>query len=225
MQQNAIEFIDVSKIFSGVVPVQALDSINFSLPIGCFAAVVGVSGSGKTTLLNLASGLDKPTRGRVIIAEQDITQFSERQLSLFRRSSLGFVFQAYNLFQTLTVVENVEYTMVISGMNKKEARRLAIESLCLVDLEDKAKFFPQKLSGGQQQRVAVARAIASNPKMIFADEPTANLDFETAQRLIDLFQILNRSKGISFLFSTHDRELIKSVNLVLNLKSGVLINK
>lgn len=215
-----LQFKNVTKTFAGAFPVTALNNVSFALPQACFAAVVGVSGSGKTTLLNLASGLDVPTTGEVWVGERDISKLGERELSLFRRDNLGFVFQAYNLFSTLTAVENVEYTMLIAGGDKAKARKAAIEALDAVGLADKQNSYPQKLSGGQQQRVAVARSIASNPKIILADEPTANLDGETAQRLIELFDSLNKTKGTSFLFSTHDKELIKSVRTVINIKSG-----
>lgn len=220
---SLLEFKNVSKIFPGPFPVTALADVSFELPHACFAAVVGVSGSGKTTLLNLASGLDVPSQGEVRIGEKNISGLNEHDLSLFRRENLGFIFQSYNLFPTLTVVENVEYTMLISGKDRRDARRRAIESLESVGLADKQSFFPQKLSGGQQQRVAVARAMASDPKIILADEPTANLDHDTAEKLIELFANLNRDKGVSFLFSTHDKELIRSVRLVINLSSGRIV--
>jgi putative ABC transport system ATP-binding protein len=221
---NVVEFKNVSKIFDGAVPVKALSNIDLTLPVGCFAALVGVSGSGKTTLLNLASGLDKPSTGEVWIAQQNITQVPEKSLSLFRREKLGFIFQSYNLFPTLTVIENVEYTMLIAGAPKKLARQRALESLDAVGLSDKKFTFPKNLSGGQQQRVAVARSLASNPQIILADEPTANLDHETAQLLIDLFRKLNQSQKVSFLFSTHDRELINSVQTVINIKGGRIMS-
>jgi putative ABC transport system ATP-binding protein len=218
-----LQFKNVSKVFPGLFPVHALTEVSFSLPQSCFAAVVGVSGSGKSTLLNIASGIDSASDGEVWVGDQNITRLGQKSLSLFRRDHLGFVFQSFNLFPTLTVIENVEYTMLIGGKNRKLSRERALESLESVGLIEKAQFFPQKLSGGQQQRVAVARAIASDPKIILADEPTANLDYGTAQLLIDLFQTLNQKRGMNFLFSTHDRELIKSVDLVVNLKSGRLV--
>jgi putative ABC transport system ATP-binding protein len=215
-----LEFENVSKIFPGDVPVNALTEISLKLTEGCFAALVGASGSGKSTFLNIASGLDNPTSGVVQIAGTDISKFNERRLSIFRREHLGFVFQAYNLFPTLTAIENVEYTMLLRGEKSAVARQRATESLRSVGLEEKAKVYPQKLSGGQQQRVAVARALASRPDIIFADEPTANLDSDTAAKLIELFRDLNKQYGTSFLFSTHDRELIQSVKTVINIRSG-----
>jgi putative ABC transport system ATP-binding protein len=219
-----LKFESVSKVFSGEVPVSALENINLSFDVGCFVALVGASGSGKTTLLNLASGLDFPTSGKITVAGEVLNNQSHTQLSLFRRNHLGFIFQSYNLFPTLTTVENVEYTRLIRGDDARVSRKKSLEALESVGLLEKQNVFPSKLSGGQQQRVAVARALASEPAIIFADEPTANLDSVTGKSLIDLFRNLNIEKNISFVFSTHDRDLIESVKTVVNIKSGKIQN-
>ena len=211
---------NITRIYPGPVPVHALSDINLNLAPKEFAALIGPSGSGKTTLLNLCGGLDRPSSGQVRIGERIISELPQGELCLFRRSHVGFVFQAYNLFSELTIVENVEYTSIIRGDNKKEARDRAKKALIRVGLEQKLSNFPRELSGGQQQRVAVARAIASHPQIIFADEPTANLDTATAMDLISLFEDLNRELGVTFLFSTHDPRLISRVKRVIKLEDG-----
>lgn len=185
--------------------------------------LMGPSGSGKTTLLNLASGLDHVSLGRIRVDNFDISRLSDRELCQFRREKLGFVFQAYNLFPALTAVENVEYTSLIRGESRKAARERAIQALEDVGLADKLNSFPSRLSGGQQQRVAVARALATHAKIIFADEPTANLDSKTAFQLIDMFEHLNRSHHVSFLFSTHDPRLVDRAHQKIEIRDGELV--
>lgn len=185
-------------------------------------ALIGPSGSGKTTLLNIASGLDRPTSGSILFDGQEITDASERDLAEMRLQSIGFIFQAYNLFPALTVLENVEYSSIIRGDDSKRARTRALFALEQVGLFEKASFRPSQLSGGQQQRVAVARAFASEPKVIFADEPTANLDSKNALSLIDLFEEMNRVHGLTFVFSTHDQRLVDRVRTKVFLRDGVI---
>lgn len=216
-------FEDVSRVYPGTPPTVALSKVSFQLNRGAFAVLMGPSGSGKTTLLNLASGLDQATSGRIIVAGRDISQLSENELCKFRREELGFVFQAYNLFPALTAVENVEYTNLLRGENRREAREKAEQALTAVGLSDKIHSYPNNLSGGQQQRVAVARALATRAKIIFADEPTANLDSRTAFQLIDLFEDLNSSHHVSFLFSTHDPRLVSRAREKLELCDGRLV--
>ncbi|MGE0616923.1 MAG: ABC transporter ATP-binding protein, partial [Bacteriovoracia bacterium] len=190
---------------------------------GAFAAVVGPSGSGKSTLLNLASGLDRPTRGEILLGGRALTGLSLPELSRFRSRHVGFIFLAYILFPVLTSLENVEYTSVVRGDPPAQARARAIQALQAVGLGDRLEFRPTQLSGGQQQRVAVARALASEPEIIFADEPTANLDSKTAQELIDLFEEINRTHGATFLFSTHDPNLVSRVTTRYTMRDGRLL--
>jgi putative ABC transport system ATP-binding protein len=217
-----LEFRGVTKTYkaeSGLFT--ALDDLSFFLAKGEFAAVIGPSGSGKSTLLHLASGLDSPSRGAVFVGGQNLNELTQGELCDFRLHHVGFVFQAYNLFPALSAVENVEYTARIRG-DGPEVREKAIESMKLVGLGDKIHERVTKLSGGQQQRVAVARALTTEPAIIFADEPTANLDSRTAGQLIELFEKLNGDKGITFLFSTHDTRLMDKVHRRLPMSDGKL---
>jgi putative ABC transport system ATP-binding protein len=217
-----LEIEAVTKTFAGPVPVHAVRGVSLALEASSFAALIGPSGSGKTTLLNLASSLDSPTTGEIRIEGECISKLTPARLTQFRRWNLGFIFQSYNLFPTLTAAENVEYTSIIRGDDRRVARARAKRSLEAVGLADKLHSFPNQLSGGQQQRVAVARALATEPKIIFADEPTANLDSQTAMELIDLFETLNRTRGVTFLFSTHDLRLVERVRNRFHLRDGVI---
>lgn len=219
-----LEFHQVSKRFPGPPEFNALTNIDFSLRPGDFAAVTGPSGSGKTTFLNVASGLDHATSGRITIAGQEIGPMSETDLCLFRRKHIGFIFQSFNLFPSLTALENVEFTALVRGDLKKETRERALAELDRVGLSNKASNLPSQLSGGQQQRVAIARALAMQPKIVFADEPTANLDSKTARELIQLFQKLNADSHITFLFSTHDMLIVDSVKQIFRMKDGEIIS-
>ena len=180
------------------VPVHALRGIDLSIEKGEFTAIVGPSGSGKTTLLNIIGGLDTPDSGQVIIGGQDISQLSDNQLINFRKDHIGFVFQSYNLIPVLTAKENVEFVMMLQNRSKKERNERAEYLLKAVDIEDKMDKRPSELSGGQQQRVAVARALASNPTFILADEPTANLDSVSTANLLDMMLGLNEDEGMTF---------------------------
>lgn len=222
---DVLEFERVSKTYAGAEGVRALKDISFRLEKGSFSALIGPSGSGKTSLLNLASGLDLPSEGKVRIAGQDISALGFDDLCRFRSRFLGFVFQSYNLFPVLTAVENVEFTSLIRGDPPPEARGRALDCLRKVGLETKAHSLPSKLSGGQQQRVAVARALATDPQVILADEPTANLDSTNALQLVELFQELNARHGVTFLFSTHDPRLYDRVNETLELTDGELTRR
>lgn len=212
----------VSRVYSGTPPVEAVKDVSFALEEGSFAVLVGPSGSGKTTLLNMISGLDHVTSGRILLGGYEITQMGADQLSKLRREQIGFVFQSYNLFPVLTAVENVEYTALLRGDPQQSARERAIESLKSVGLETKLHSFPGQLSGGQQQRVAVARALASKARIVFADEPTANLDSKTAFQLIDLFEKLNADRNLTFFFSTHDSRLVDRGRQKLVMEDGRL---
>jgi len=202
------------------VDVKAVRGVDMEVTAGEFSAVVGPSGSGKTTLLNVISGLDNPTAGRVFLAGREIGTMSGTELSDFRRDNIGFIFQAYNLIPVLTVTENIEYVMLLQGVGRDKRRARVMEMLKMVGLEGKADTRPTMLSGGQKQRVAVARAMAAEPRIILADEPTANLDSETSGELLDMMHELNRETGMTFVFSTHDELVMRRAERLLTLRDG-----
>ena len=211
----------VSKVYgAGEVVARALDEVDLEIRAGEFVAVAGPSGSGKSTFLNIISGLDRPTAGRVFVDGDEITQLSSGQLSTLRRRRIGFVFQAYNLVPVLTAFENAEYILMLQGVPKGERRERVMALLQQVGLGGMEERFPRELSGGQQQRVAIARAIASEPGLVLADEPTANVDQKTATALLDLMASLNREKGTTFLFSSHDQNVIDRARRLLELTDG-----
>ncbi len=209
---------DVSKEYAG--DATALHTVTLSIGAGEFTALAGPSGSGKTTLLNLAAGLDKPTGGSVAFLGKEITGLSPDALARMRRKHIGFVFQSYNLFPVLTALENVEYPLALLGVAAHERHERARATLTEVGLGNFANRFPSQLSGGQQQRVAIARAIVTNPKIVFADEPTANLDSATAERLLTLFRDLNSKKQITFLFSSHDPKVLQIARRTIEMADG-----
>lgn len=215
----------VSKIYhdSGL-PVHALDGVTVEFKRGAFASIVGPSGSGKTTLLNIIGGLDVPTAGRVVIDDVDLATLSPDALIDFRLRHIGFVFQAYNLIPVLTASENIEFIMLLQNIPKPDRRRRARELLVRVGLGARGEDTPATLSGGQQQRVAVARALASKPSFVLADEPTANLDSRTAEALLDLMEELNHGEGMTFLFSTHDSKVIRRAHRVITLEDGRIVS-
>ncbi|MDZ7808198.1 MAG: ABC transporter ATP-binding protein [Gracilimonas sp.] len=202
------------------VPVHALNGIDMTIEKGEFTAIVGPSGSGKTTLLNIIGGLDEPTDGKAYIRDTDISTLSDRELINFRLNHIGFVFQSYNLIPVLTALENVSFIMQMQGRPTKECREKSIELLEEVGLEDKINKRPTELSGGQQQRVAVARALASKPDFVLADEPTANLDSVSTSELLDMMAELNEVENMTFIFSTHDQRVIDRARRVITLVDG-----
>lgn len=204
------------------VPVKALNGVDLDIEAGEFTAIVGPSGSGKSTLLNLIGGLDSPTSGKVIIGGTSLDTLSGSKLIEFRLYNIGFVFQAYNLVPVLTALENIEFIMLLQKQNKVERRRRAMELLSAVGLAERANHRPVQLSGGEQQRVAVARALASRPKFVLADEPTANLDSHSAENLLDMMAELNRKMGTTFVFSTHDERVIRRARRVVTLRDGMI---
>ncbi len=206
----------------GEVEVQALRDINLAIEEGEFAALVGPSGSGKTTLLNIIGGLDSPSHGRVYLNNTEITSLSESQLSDFRLLELGFIFQAYNLVPVLSALENVELVMVMQGRHARERRERAEHYLELVGLTDMMHRRPSALSGGQQQRVAVARALAAGPRLVLADEPTANLDSENATALLDIMHRLSHEEKTTFIFSTHDPRVMERAERIITLRDGTI---
>lgn len=206
------------------VPVEALRGIDLAIAPGEFTAIVGPSGSGKTTFLNIISGLDTPSSGTVWLAGRELSRLSGKELSDTRRDRIGFIFQAYNLIPVLSVAENVEYIMLLQGIDREERRQRVEDILENLGLGGMASRRPPQLSGGQQQRVAVARAIVSRPALILADEPTANLDSKTAMDLIDMMRRMNEESGITFLFSTHDERVMRGARRLVTLTDG-LVNK
>lgn len=220
-----IELNNVSKIYDGTaVPVKAVNKVNLKIEKGEFTAIVGPSGSGKTTMLNLIGGLDQPTSGKIIVDGTDISTYKPDELINFRLHHIGFVFQAYNLIPVFTAKENVEFIMLLQNISKSEREKKAIEFLKAVGLHDRINSRPTELSGGQQQRVAVARALASSPSFVLADEPTANLDSVSAESLLDLMENLNLKDSMTFVFSTHDQRVIDRAHRVITLQDGKIIN-
>ena len=204
--------------------VHAVDDVNISISEGEFTAIVGPSGSGKTTLLNLIGGLDTPTSGNLYIDGQDISLLKPKEMVDFRLHNIGFVFQSFNLIPVLSAKENVAFVMELQGRKKSERDERAQELLESVGLGDRANSRPSKLSGGQQQRVAVARALASKPKFILADEPTANLDSKSAENLLDMMEKLNEKENITFVFSTHDPRIMAKARRIITLEDGKIKN-
>lgn len=218
-----IQINNLTKIYDGTaVPVKALDEVNLKIEVGEFTAIVGPSGSGKTTLLNIIGGLDVPTSGQVIVDNVDISTYKPDELVNFRLHHIGFVFQAYNLIPVFTAKENVEFIMLLQGLSKTEREKRAVELLEAVGLGDRINNKPSELSGGQQQRIAVARALASKPSFVLADEPTANLDSVTADSLLDLMENLNKEFNMTFVFSTHDQRVIDRAHRVVTLHDGAV---
>jgi putative ABC transport system ATP-binding protein len=200
--------------------VVALDHVSIEIEKGEFTAIIGPSGSGKTTLLHLIGGLDEPDSGTVTLSGSNIAAMSGNELSDFRRDHIGFIFQAYNLIPVLSAEENIEYIMLLQGVNAVARRQRVKEMLALVGLEGMGDRRPAHLSGGQQQRVAVARAMASNPDIILADEPTANLDSKTGVSLLEVMRDLNQERNMTFIFSTHDEKIMERATRLIHLRDG-----
>jgi len=222
---SIIRVENVSKTYEdNGVPVNALKEVNLNIENGDFAAIVGPSGSGKTTLLNIIGGLDQPSSGHVFVKDKDISGMKPNDLISFRLHHIGFVFQAYNLIPVLSAIENVEFIMLLQKRSKDERTKRAQELLESVGLGDQMDRRPNELSGGQQQRVAVARALASMPSFVLADEPTANLDTASAENLLDMMEKLNLEHGMTFVFSTHDQRVMKRARRVITLRDGQVIS-
>ena len=209
---------------NNTLKVEAVKQVDLSISEGEFTAIVGPSGSGKTTLFNMIGGLDDITAGNVEIAGTNISNLNENELIDFRLKHIGFVFQAYNLIPVLTAKENVAFIMLLQGISEKERMQRSEELLKQVGLGDKFDSRPNQLSGGQQQRVAVARALASKPRFILADEPTANLDSQSTSTLLDLMAEMNKKENITFLFSTHDQRVIDKARRVITIEDGKIIS-
>jgi len=222
---KVIELQRVEKTYNdSEVRVHAVRGVDLTFEEGEFTAIVGPSGSGKTTLLNMLGGLDKPTSGEIMIGGVRISELKGSKLIDFRLHNIGFVFQSYNLIPVLTAKENVEFIMEMQGVPSKQRYQRAKELLEQVGLGDRIDSRPSKLSGGQQQRVAVARALASRPKFILADEPTANLDTKSTENLLDIMEKMNHEEAMTFIFSTHDQRVVSKAHRVITLEDGVVIS-
>ena len=205
--------------------VKALRGVNFQLEEGEFTAIVGPSGSGKSTLLHCIGCIDTPTKGIILIDNINTGVQSKNQLALLRREKIGFIFQAYNLIPVLTAYENVAFPLTLLGYPASEIKEKAFAMLKAVGLESMEKRKPAEMSGGQQQRVAIARALVKNPRLILADEPTANLDSNTAKEILEIMKKLNKEKGTTFLFSTHDKLVMEFANKIVNIRDGKITGK
>lgn len=220
-----IKTSQLSKIYkNNDLEVRAVQQVDLSIQQGEFTAIVGPSGSGKTTLLNMIGGLDSISEGLVEIGGKDISSLNENDMIDFRLKNIGFVFQAYNLIPVLTAQENVEFIMLLQGIPEKQRKKRSKELLMEVGLAEKLNSRPNQLSGGQQQRVAVARALASKPRFILADEPTANLDSSSTSTLLDMMAKMNENENITFLFSTHDQRVIDKAKRIITIEDGKIIS-
>ncbi|GMV34215.1 MAG: lipoprotein-releasing system ATP-binding protein LolD [Chloroflexi bacterium] len=214
---------DVTRVYRiGEVQTRALNGVSLTIGNGEFTSLVGPSGSGKTTLLQLIGCLDRPSSGSVVINGQETTNLNRNQRADLRKGTIGFVFQFFALIPTLTAYENVEMPLLLNGRTPAQRKQRAMELLEAVDLKDRAHHRPDQLSGGQQQRVAVARALSTNPTMILADEPTANLDTSNGEQVMEIMKKLNKETGVTFVFATHDPRVIKYASRVVTLRDGVI---
>lgn len=221
---SILSAINLTKSFkSGSHQLTVLDNVSFSIEKGTTCAIVGPSGSGKTTLLGLCAGLDKPTSGRVELNNRPISELDENQLSKVRNEQIGFVFQSFQLISTLTALENVMVPVELRGVPYQEVEQLALDLLNQVGLKDRVHHYPTQLSGGEQQRVGLARAFIHKPDILFADEPTGNLDGETGAQIEELLFDLNKKQGTTLVIVTHDRELADKCDRIIELKSGEVI--
>ena len=220
-----VEVDAVSKTYhQGKIDVRALDGLSTTIAEGEFTALVGPSGSGKTTLLNLMGGLDLPDAGSIAVAGRRLETMESTEITRLRLSRIGFVFQSYNLIPVLSALENVEYVMLLQGVSRAERRRRALEILDEVGLGGLHDRRPAEMSGGQQQRVAVARAIVSDPAIVLADEPTANLDSHTATDLLELMRGMNAKHGVTFVFATHDERVMRYARRIIRLRDGAIVD-
>ena len=225
MAEIVINTKNLAKSFgSGETEIQALRDVNLEIMRGDFAAILGPSGSGKTTLLNILCGLDTVSSGEIQVSGRSLQSMSGSELAQFRREHIGLVFQAYNLIPVLTVLENIEYVMLLQNVSSPERRERVRKFLTEVGLEGKENRFPAELSGGQQQRVAIARAMVSHPDIILADEPTANLDSETGAQLLDMMRKFNEELNMTFVFSTHDPQIMERAKRLVKLTDGQIVS-
>ena len=221
---EVVKIENVTRVYQiGKVETQALRGVNLSIESGEFTALVGPSGSGKTTLLQMIGCLDQPSTGKVFINNKEVTTLNRNQRADMRRGTIGFIFQFFALIPTLTAYENVEMPLLLNGHSPKERKERVMDLLKAVDLADRANNRPDQLSGGQQQRVAVARALAPNPKLILADEPTANLDTTNGQQVMEIMKKLNKETGVTFVFATHDPRVIGYATRIVTLQDGLIV--
>ena len=219
-----IEKQDFTKVFVlGEEKVKALDNVNIKINKGEICAILGTSGSGKSTLLNMLAGLDRPSAGKVIVAGKRIDKMDEKQLVLFRQKYTGFVFQSYNLIASMTALENVALPLMFKGVDKKEREKRALEMLKLVGVENRSHHKPSQMSGGQQQRVGIARAFASNPSIIFADEPTGNLDSKTTKEVMSLITDIIHKNNQTMVLVTHDESVAKYADKIIRVIDGKVV--
>ncbi|MCL2215492.1 MAG: ABC transporter ATP-binding protein [Defluviitaleaceae bacterium] len=218
---NLFTITDLSKEYGeGGAKVSALKKISLTIPQGKFIVILGASGSGKSTMLNMLGCMDRPTSGKIYFNETDITAFNKRQMTDFRGENIGFVFQSYNLLPDLTALENVEFSTELANLSRTEAEN----ALNMVGLTERVNHYPAELSGGEQQRVSIARAIAKNPKVLLADEPTGALDFNTGIMVLDVLKQIHRERKTSILFITHNQEIAKIADMVISLRSGEILD-
>ena len=220
-----IKVKNLRKVYKvGTEKVVALDNIDLEIEKGEFCCIVGTSGSGKSTLLNQLAGLEKPTKGSVVINGENISKMDEKKLAVFRQNNIGFIFQAYNLMPTMTAVENVALPLMFQGVKKSVREKKARAILREMQLKDRMNHKPTELSGGQQQRVGIARAFVGQPSVIFADEPTGNLDSKTTEQVMDMLMEISEKNNITFVMVTHDPELAKKAKRVVTLVDGKIIH-
>ena len=223
MESALIEVVDLFKSYQrDSLDIPVLRNISLKIAEGDFLAFMGPSGSGKTTLLNLIAGIDKPTSGKILIGDTDITELSETELAVWRSHNVGFIFQFYNLIPVLTALENVELPLILTPLSRKERRNHAETALEVVGLGERMHHYPRQLSGGQEQRVAIARAIATDPAILVADEPTGDLDKASAEEVLELMHRLNRELNKTILMVTHDPRAAERARSVRNLDKGEL---
>ena len=219
---TAVSVQNVRKFYQrDSIQIKVLDGINLDVPEGEFVALMGPSGSGKTTLLNLIAGIDRVTSGRVVVAGTDLGPLSEGELAKWRSRHIGFIFQFYNLIPVLTAIENVELPLLLSPLSKSERRQRAMTALRIVGLEDRARHYPRQLSGGQEQRVAIARAVVTDPTVLVADEPTGDLDHQSAEEILTLMETFNKEFGKTIVMVTHDPRAASRAHVQHHLDKGV----
>jgi putative ABC transport system ATP-binding protein len=222
---TAVSVQNVRKFYQrDSMQIKVLDGLNLEVPQGEFLALMGPSGSGKTTLLNLIAGIDRATSGRVVVAGTELGSLSEGQLAKWRSRNVGFIFQFYNLIPVLNALENVELPLLLSPLSKRERRERAMTALRIVGLADRSKHYPGQLSGGQEQRVAIARAVVTDPTVLVADEPTGDLDHQSAEEILDLMQTFNQEFGKTIVMVTHDPRAAARAHVQRHLDKGVLTN-
>jgi len=223
--KSAVSIENVRKFYQrDSIQLKVLDGLSLEVPEGEFLALMGPSGSGKTTLLNLIAGIDRATSGRIIVAGTDLGPLSEGELSQWRSRNIGFIFQFYNLIPVLNAVENVELPLLLTPLSKRERRERAMTALRIVGLADRSKHYPRQLSGGQEQRVAIARAVVTDPTVLVADEPTGDLDSQSAEEILDLMQTFNKEFGKTIVMVTHDPRAAARAHTQRHLDKGVLTN-